>query len=48
MNKYKVGKRFALTIQDSGFEFECLEQQIAAETALDGLYVIRISVPKKR
>jgi hypothetical protein len=48
LNKYKVGKRFALTIEESGFEFHRLEQQIAAEAALDGLYVIRTSVPKKQ
>src|SRR6266403_1549285 len=47
LNKYKVGKHFALTIEETGFEFHRLEQQIAAEAALDGLYVIRTSVPKK-
>jgi transposase len=46
VNKYKVGKHFALTIEESGFEFHRLEKQIAAEAALDGLYVIRTSVPK--
>jgi hypothetical protein len=48
LNKYKVGKHFALTIEESGFEFHRLEQQIGAEAALDGLYVIRTSVPKKQ
>jgi transposase len=48
VNKYKVGKHFALTIEETGFEFHRLEQQIAAEAALDGLYVIRTSVPKKQ
>jgi len=48
LNKYKVGKHFALSIQESGFTFERLDQQIAAEAALDGLYVIRTSVPKKQ
>src|ERR1017187_1906111 len=48
LNKYKVGKHFALTIEESGFEFKRLENQIAAEAALDGLYVIRTSVPKKQ
>jgi hypothetical protein len=46
LNKYKVGKHFALTVEERGFEFHRLEQQIAAEAALDGLYVIRTSVPK--
>ncbi len=48
VNKYKVGKHFALSIEESGFTFERLDQQIAAEAALDGLYVIRTSVPKKQ
>jgi transposase len=48
LNKYKVGKHFALTIEESDFKFQRLEKQIAAEAALDGLYVIRTSVPKKQ
>jgi len=48
VNKYKVGKHFALTIEESDFAFQRLEGQIAAEAALDGLYVIRTSVPKKQ
>ena len=31
-----------------GFKFQRLEKQIAAEAALDGIYVIRTSVPKKQ
>jgi transposase len=48
VNKYKVAKHFALTIEETGFEFKRLDPQIAAEAALDGLYVIRTSVPKKQ
>ena len=48
VNKYKVGKHFALTIEEARFEFHRLEQQVTAEAALDGLYVIRTSVPKKQ
>jgi hypothetical protein len=48
VNKYKVGKHFALSIEESGFTFKRLDQQITAEAALDGLYVIRTSVPKKQ
>ena len=48
VNKYKVAKHFALSIEESGFRFERLDRQIAAEAALDGLYVIRTSVPKKQ
>lgn len=47
VNKYKVAKLFALTIEDSRFEFHRLTEQVAAEAALDGIYVIRTSVPKK-
>jgi hypothetical protein len=46
LNKYKVGKHFALSIEESSFTFRRLESQIVAEAALDGLYVIRTSVPK--
>jgi hypothetical protein len=48
VNKYEVGKHFVLTIEDSGCQFQRLESQIAAEAALDGLCVIRTSVPKKQ
>ena len=48
LNKYKVGKHFALTIEESDFQFHRIEQQVAAEAVLDGLYVIRTSVPKKQ
>ena len=48
LNKYKVGKHFTLEITDNRFEFHRLEEQIGAEAALDGIYVIRTSVPKKR
>jgi hypothetical protein len=48
VNKYKVGKHFALTIAESDFTFKRLDQQIAVEAALDGIYIIRTSVPKKQ
>ena len=48
LNKYKVGKHFALEITEKGLAFHLLEEQIAAEAALDGIYVIRTSVPKKQ
>jgi len=43
LNKYKVGKHFDLTIQDAAFAFSVSEGRVAAEAALDGLYVIRTS-----
>ena len=45
VNKYKVAKHFALAIDDHGFGFHRREDPIAAEAALDGLYIIRTSVP---
>ena len=44
IGKYKVGKHFDLDIQDGGFAFSVNEERVAAEAALDGLYVIRTSV----
>lgn len=39
VNKYKVAKLFELAIEDSAFEFQRLAAQVAAEAALDGIYV---------
>lgn len=44
INKYKVGKHFKLTINYANFEYERKEEQIKAESALDGFYVVRTSV----
>jgi len=44
INKRKVGKHFVLTIEDDRFAYDRDEAKIAAETALDGLYVIRTSL----
>jgi hypothetical protein len=46
-NKYKVAKHFDLTIADTGFDFAPLPDKIAAEAALDGIYVIRTGVSKR-
>ena len=48
LNKYKVGKHFALEITEKRFDFHRLNEQIAAEAALDGIYVIRTGVAKKQ
>lgn len=48
VNKYKMAKLFALTIEDHRFEFHRLAEQVAAEAALDGIYIIRTSVPKQQ
>jgi hypothetical protein len=44
VNKYKVAKHFDLAIADGAFTFKVNAERIAAEAALDGLYVIRTSV----
>jgi transposase len=45
INQYKVGKHFELAIGDKAFSFQRKAESIAAEAALDGLYLIRTSVP---
>ena len=48
VNKYKVAKHFVLNIQDDGFDFQIDEAKVAAEAALDGIYIIRTSLASKR
>jgi hypothetical protein len=48
IDKHKVGKHFLLDIQDTGFTFTINEEQVTAEAALDGIYVIRTSTDKER
>ncbi len=43
--RYKVGKHFKLEINDESFSYHRNTEKIAAEAALDGVYVIRTSVP---
>lgn len=47
VNKYKVAKHFELTVTDHSFQFSLLSEQITAEAALDGIYVIRTGVAKR-
>jgi hypothetical protein len=44
VNRYKVAKHFELTIVDGRFEYARKAEQIAAEAALDGFYVLRTSL----
>ena len=44
IGKYKVAKHFDLDIKDGAFDFSVNDARVAAEAALDGLYVIRTSV----
>ena len=48
INKYKVGKHFILDIRDDSLHFEIDTQKVAQEAALDGIYVVRTSLPKER
>ena len=43
-NRYRVKKHFQLEIADDRFEFRRKAERIAAEAALDGVYVLRTSV----
>ncbi len=43
--KFKVSKHFHLTITDTGFTYHRDQAAIDAEAALDGIYVLRTSVP---
>jgi transposase len=44
VNKYKVAKHFELTIEEDRFAFSIRQEQVHAEAALDGIYVIRTNV----
>ena len=48
VDQYKVAKHFELVITDSAFTFARMADNIAAEAALDGLYIIRTSVKTER
>ena len=48
LNKYKVAKHFELAIDEASFDFTLRHDKVAAEAALDGLYVIRTGVEKRR
>jgi len=48
VNKYKVAKHFELEIHDGSFTFRLLQEKVAAEAALDGIYVIRTSLGPER
>ena len=44
VNQYKVAKHFELTIDAASFSYSRKPEAIAAEAALDGIYVIRTSL----
>jgi transposase len=45
-NRWRVRKHFQLEISDTSLAFRRKREQIAAEAALDGIYVLRTSVPE--
>jgi hypothetical protein len=48
LNRFKMAKHFHIDITDNSFHYRRLEESIATEAALDGLYVIRTSVEESR
>jgi transposase len=48
VDQYKMAKHFELDIEERSFVFRRKQDGIAAEAALDGLYIIRTSVPAER
>ncbi|WP_427005461.1 IS1634 family transposase [Pseudarthrobacter sp. H2] len=44
VGRYKMEKHYTLTIGDTSFAYARNEEQIAAEAALDGIYIIRTTI----
>ena len=47
INARKVGKHFSIEIGEASFSFTRKDDAIAAEAALDGIYVLRTSLPEQ-
>lgn len=45
VNKYKMAKHFDLTIEETSFAYSVNAGRVAEEAALDGMYVVRTSLP---
>jgi hypothetical protein len=48
INRYKMAKHFDVVVEDDAFTFSRRTNEIDAEAALDGIYVIRTNVPQER
>src|SRR3989441_3217281 len=48
LGRFKMSKHFRIRIEDSGFHYERDQKRIDAESALDGIYVIRTSVSSEK
>src|SRR5438874_66595 len=47
IGKYKMAKHFTLAITDTDFSFARKQDAVVAEARLDGIYVVRTSLPAK-
>ena len=47
VNRHKMAKHFELVVAETSFSFHRKVEAIAAEAALDGIYVVRTNLPKK-
>jgi len=47
INKYKVAKHFHITIGEEEFSYQRKKNNIMREAALDGIYIIRTSLPSE-
>ena len=48
VDKHKMSKHLILDIREDGFQFHLDDAKVSAEAALDGIYVVRTSVPAQR
>jgi hypothetical protein len=48
LGRFKMAKHFQYEITDTGFRFERDPESIKGESALDGIYVIRTTVPQEQ
>jgi transposase len=48
INQYKLQKHFVLDIMEKAFDFRVDQENVDAEAALDGIYVLRTSLAKER
>ncbi|MBT2553126.1 transposase, partial [Arthrobacter sp. ISL-5] len=46
IGRYKMEKHYTLAITDAAFTYARNEEAIAAEAALDGIYIIRTTIPQ--
>jgi Transposase DDE domain len=45
IDRHKMAKHYEITITDDSFTYRCKPESIARETRLDGLYLVRTSLP---